>query len=59
MVYGQSINWLNQIGTKTTSDVSELDFHEPSRAKLHIYRAELAVFWKRAEYELDFILQMS
>ena len=36
------------------SDVFELNFCEPSMAELDIYRAELAVFLKQAEYELRF-----
>ena len=37
------------------SDVSELDFHEPSQAGPLSSRAKLKIFLKRAEYELDFL----
>ena len=36
-----------------TSDALELEFHEPSRAELKNFQAELEVLEKRAEFELD------
>ena len=43
-----------------TSDALELEFHEPSRPELKIFRAEpsraeLDILEKRAESELDFL----
>ena len=44
------------LGSISSSDVSELDFHKPSRAGYLLRRAnnELIFFVKCTDYELDF-----